>query len=109
MKFTGESHSFGKAFLALLSHSMTSCSGRWKGNGRSSRVSTMLKMAVAAPAPRPSVTIAIVANDGARRHWRHATLRSPANPVNPPLVLLSTTGRDSGGRVRDRGTALSGD
>ena len=109
MKLTGESRSRGSAFSALLSQIETSSSGRWNGSGRSSTVSTMLKMAVAAPAPRPSVRMAMAANEGARRHWRHAQRTSPARPVRPRAADGSLIGRDSGARVRTTGTAPSGD
>ena len=101
MKLTGESRSRGSAFSALLSQIETSSSGAWKGSGRSSTVSTMLKIAVAAPAPRPSVRMAMAANEGARRHWRHAQRTSPARPVSPLAVDCSLIGRDSGVRVFD--------
>ena len=51
----------------------------------------------------------MAANDGARRHWRHAQRTSPASPVRPLPDDGSLTGRDSGARVRTTGTAASGD
>ncbi len=84
---------------ALVSHIVTSCSGSRNGSGRSSTVSTMLKMAVAAPAPRPSVRMATAANEGERRHWRQAKRRSPPTPSDAAPSDISLFGRASGRRV----------
>ena len=70
----------------------------------------MLKIAVAAPAPMPSVMMAMAANDGERRSWRQANRRSPARPESRAVSWAPALhGRTSGGRDRGTGTMARDD